>query len=107
LHGALLTGRLSFAIAAHSVSLPSEHETLRVWVPPPHLAEHSDQAPATQLGQACVEHAWDRVRRGQPKPPYCGCTVTEREANCEPPPHMTEQAPQSVHSVTWQFMGHW
>jgi len=75
-----------------------------------HAAEHVDQAdhgPTAQLmGQACVLHACDCDKAGQPAPPYAAARVTVRVCVSTPPPHVLEQVDHADQVLTWQSTGH-
>jgi len=57
-HARVLQGSdaAGFVVLLHCSSLPSEHVTSRVRVPPPHLAEHSENNPVFQNGHCWVLH---------------------------------------------------
>jgi hypothetical protein len=81
----------------------------RVRVPPPHCCEHAahcDQSETWQFcGQQPVLHDCDcNVSESEHEPPHDAC-VMERERNCDPPPHATEQVDQLDQPPTTQLLG--
>jgi hypothetical protein len=84
---------------------------VRVWVPPPQVAEQVDQslqgltAQSTGIGHAWVLHVWVSVSAGQAIPPLAGWVVTVRVRVCIPPPQAAEQADQSLQGLTAQSTG--
>lgn len=92
--------------ASHCSSWPSEQVTERVWVPPPHVLEHTDQAPVSQCGQTCVLHDCVCVNTGHGMPPLAAATVILRVADCLPPPHRAEQTDHADQPLTTQLRGH-
>src|SRR3954465_5542581 len=84
---------------------------LRVWVPPPHVAEQVDQslqaltAQSTGIGHAWVLHAWLSISAGQAMPPFAAGAVPVRLRDWVPPPHVAEQADQSLQALTMQSAG--
>ena len=57
-------------------------------------------------GQHCGLHASESVSGAQPTPPKRGSTLRVRVRVRLPPPHETEQLPQSCHALSLQSTGH-
>jgi hypothetical protein len=81
---------------------------LRVWVPPPHIAEQVDQslqaltAQLTGVGHAWVLQGWLSLRAGQARPPPDGWVTTVRVWVWVPPPQDSLQVDQSLQALTAQ-----
>jgi len=105
LHACEATG-LAPREAWQFASWPSEQVTERVWTPPPHDLEHTDQAPVSQFGHARVLHDWVCVKTGHGMPPLAAATVTVRVDVCLPPPHWAEHTDHADQPLTTQLRGH-
>jgi len=81
-----------------------------VCVPPPHVAEHVENAPnalMTQLtGHGCELHVCVCTKTGQAAPPLAADVNTDRVDVCTPDPHGVEHAPYGDHSLTTQSTTH-
>jgi hypothetical protein len=43
---------------------------------------------------------------GHAMPPFCGCTMTKRDSEVNPPPQETLQGDWGPQAPTWQSTGH-
>ena len=85
-------------VSARVAPVGLTHVTVRVWDPPPHVAEHAPKAPSAHCpagAHADVLHAcvwmvpWATAHDA---PPFDACTEIENCLDCVPPPQETEHA---------------
>jgi hypothetical protein len=82
---------------------------LRERVPPPHCCEHAAHCDQSETWQFCAQQPvlqfCDSFTTPVEQEPPHDSGVIERERDCEPPPHPTEQVPQPDHAPMTQFDG--
>jgi len=90
-----------------------------VWLPPPHLAEHSENCDHADTWQPCTgaggggggghraaQHNCCSVNDGHAAPPFLESVTIDRDRRWVPPPHEAEQTDHAVHSETTQSTAH-